>query len=98
MQTRDELLIEAARSNNITDVETCIQNGANVNFRDHHSAVCALDVAAEQGHCSVIRILLKAGARVDGVRLSREYNYLTTDNFRIQKSVFMQKQHTIAAL
>ena len=74
MPNKVKLLLRATKLGNVAVMETLIQSGANVNFRDDTHPLCALDIAAEHGDCAAITLLLNAGAGVDGVRLTRYHD------------------------
>jgi ankyrin repeat protein len=60
-----EKLIEAAKSGNVADVTTIIQNHPElINQRDSLGAT-ATHHAAFEGHCAVVRALVKHGAEIN---------------------------------
>ena len=69
MQTKEELLIEAAKHGNVESMVALIQDGANMNVRNK-SGWDALGAAIDGGHIDAFRTLLNAGANVNGAPLA----------------------------
>ena len=64
----DQELLAAADRGDVAGVRALLKNGANPNFqsRSDRTGVPPLVIAAQRGHTEVVRILLEAGARVEG--------------------------------
>src|SRR4051812_7602467 len=54
-------LMSAARSEEITEVESALNEGADVNLRDEHGST-PLMIAAHVGNLMIVRLLLDRGA------------------------------------
>ena len=70
MNDMDRQLLEAAAAGKTVEVRTLMQNGANINVQDKKDAWTPLMLAALGGHGDVVKVLLKAGARLDILNVS----------------------------
>lgn len=60
----DEQLLLAASRGNISEVNACLEKGANVNARNEYG-YSALNAAAREGHLEVVKRLVEAGADIE---------------------------------
>ena len=70
MNDTDRQLLEAAAAGKTAEVKTLMQNGANINVQDEKDAWTPLMMAALGGYGDVVKVLLKAGARLDILNVS----------------------------
>ena len=63
----DLLLLKAAQSGNLTQVQALLAQGANIDAIDRDGTT-ALMFAAQQGYTEIVRHLLQAGANVNQKR------------------------------
>ncbi|XP_063436868.1 uncharacterized protein LOC134718303 [Mytilus trossulus] len=69
MASWDEKLLTAAREGNIKEVEICIKNRANLEYKDEFSGWTPLILAAEGGHLEVVTYLVTQGRRKDTINV-----------------------------
>jgi len=60
----DEQLLLAAFRGDLSEVNACLEKGANVNARDQYG-YSALNEAAREGHLEVVKRLVEAGADIE---------------------------------